>query len=388
MAYTEQAMLALGSGSFFLALMRKSEFSNLKAAFLNGLLSGTLTGLAAFCKLSALGMIGLPVLGILGMRFDLNRKIRLWRMGGFLTGLGMVFSLWLVRNWQWTGNPFFPFLTEWFGYAHWTLEQTQRWHLAHNSDLLFRDRIGAFFSLRQGIGHPQFGWFLWPLILTGTWLGLFNRKARFPTLLLLMCLSLQISFWLFCTHLMSRFLLPCLIPGCLMVGLAFRAITWRFKEVFLAGIILLLMAQGYLLFLKTRGGTTVAFIDGLQFLINQTEPHRFLNGLPAGSRVYSEGMPSPLYIRTPFTYHTAFDASPLGEILRQGTSSTVIPGLRERGYTHLLIDWWMLRLYWTSHRYGYDPEITRERLLAICEGLIPVYQEAATGVVIYRLPWK
>jgi hypothetical protein len=386
MAYTEQALLALGSGAFSLALLAKSDLSETREWIRNGLLAGILAGLAAFCKLSALGMIGLPVLAILGTRTDLSRKIRLCRVGSFLVGMGTVLSFWLARNGQWTGNPFFPFLTKWFGLAHWTIEQTQRWHTAHSTDGLFWERMSALFSPSQGILHPQFGWIFWPLLGMGVLYGIGRKAIRFPIALLILCLFLQWAFWLCCTHLMSRFLLPCLIPGCLLAGLVIQTITWRFKPICLAAIVMLLAIQGYLLFLGTRGGTTVAFIDGLQFLINQTEPHRFLNQLPPGSRVYSEGMPSPLYIRTPFTYHTAFDSSPIRDVLRQRTPSAVLSHLHQQGYTHLLIDWWMLRLYWTNPRYGYDPEITPARVQALCQNLNPSYQDTATGIVIYKLP--
>lgn len=171
-----------------------------------------------------------------------------------------------------------------------------------------------------------------------------------------------------------------------MAGLALRAMTWRFKALCLATLILAFVLQGYLLFLSLRKGTTVAFIDGLQFLANKTEPQGFINQLPAGSRIYLEGMPSPFYICTPYAYHNPFDASPLGAELRTGSASEALAWLRQKGFTHLLIDWWMLKLYWTQSSFGYDPEITPDRLMNLTRGLQPAFQDAANGVVIYKLP--
>jgi hypothetical protein len=78
--------------------------------------------------------------------------------------------------------------------------------------------------------------------------------------------------------------------------------------------------------------------------------------------VYSVGGATPLYFTRPVLYHTTWDASPLGELLREHGDDyqAIAAALRERSVTHLLIDFSELtRLQGDG---WHDPSVTPETM--------------------------
>ena len=85
--------------------------------------------------------------------------------------------------------------------------------LAPGSPKSARVNIARF----RGFDHPQ--WALFPLLLLAGALGTLVARATLRTGLLLVAgIGLQIIFWLFTTHLQSRFLMPVLVPGAALFG--------------------------------------------------------------------------------------------------------------------------------------------------------------------------
>ena len=77
------------------------------------LLSGLALGLALASKYTALFAAGLLPLAFFTTPVALQTRIR----GALLCALGVVitYGIWPLRDWMWTGNPFFPFLSSLFG---------------------------------------------------------------------------------------------------------------------------------------------------------------------------------------------------------------------------------------------------------------------------------
>lgn len=365
MAYNEQAVMAFGAVAMMVSLEGDRWDEEGFPHFRRGVAVGLLCGLATLCKLSAVGMIAIPVAVMLVIQSPGGWRTRAARAGGFAMAFGMVVGLWGLRNFTWTGNPLFPMAMQWLGAGHWTEQQAQRFaeHLAPTLPLV--QRIQRLLSSDFGLAHQQFGYLVWPAALLGAAIGLRRRAYRRYTAAVLVMTAVQLSFWLFFTHLQSRFLIPLLLPASMLIGSAIEAVRFRGMAMGMAtGLVFWLTALGYGQY-YTKDGQAALFIDGVPLYRDWVEPYRTVNALPPGSKVYSEGFSTPFYVVTPMTYHTVWDSSPLGPALRRGGPAEAARWLRREGYSHALIDWGMLGRWMKAGNYGYDPSISPESLQAL-----------------------
>ncbi len=385
-AYNEQTMMALGAGVLYLAFGRKLEYSSPRGEFRKGAAIGFLCSLSILVKPSSALLITAPIC-FLWLFLD-RPRIRTFgaRLGGIISSLLPLMTLWMTRNYSWTGNPFFPMLTQWFGTGHWTSDQATRWVHAISSSLSLGKRIPMFLSQVHGIFHPQFGWILLPALALSIW-SIIKRQIHQQSLTkLLGILLLQIFFWLGFTHLMSRFLLPVLLPMCVIIGLGLATLDRKTQTVAASILVIVLTFQGCCLFWNIRGGKAGLLIDGVTLMEYGFEPFRTLNQLPQGSKVYAEGFATPFYVKTALTYHTAWDTSLMGEAMVQGGERGARAWLRNQGYTHLLIDWYMLGLYYRPGGYGYDHRITVSSLTKLIQiGFQEVYTDPRKSLVILKI---
>jgi hypothetical protein len=381
MAYNEQAMMAFGAVALMLSLEDDDGHCRGLSHFRRGTAVGLLCGLAALCKLSALGLIVAPVMVVLVMQARGGWRAWAARATGFAVACGVVVSLWGVRNFTWTGNPLFPMATQWFGTGHWTTQQAMRWTAAHSPSLPLTQRIQ---HLLDGFGHPQFGYLIWPTALLGAVVGLWRPAYRRCTGLMLVAAAVQLVFWLFFTHMQSRFLIPLLLPAFVLIGLAIEGVRPRAATIIIAtALVFWLTMLDYDLYV-TAHGKAALFIDAVPLVQDQVEPYRTINALPPHSKVYAEGFSTPLYVETPMTYHTGWDASPLGPALGRGGSAEANRWLCQEGYSHVLIDWGMLRRWMTSGNYGYDPSITLEALQTLADDALKPETRWVT-MTLYRV---
>ena len=166
-------------------------------------LAGVMAGLACGVKLTAVPML----LAAIPMAFSAAMLLRkekacLRPVGAFvLCGL-LVFSPWLIRNFIWTRNPVFPEAMSLLGRAHFGPEQVERWRLAYVPPPAQRSlnaRLAA--SWEQIFADWRYGFVLIPVGLFAILRGRQRHQSAFLVLLLLM----WFIFWLFFTHLQSRF---------------------------------------------------------------------------------------------------------------------------------------------------------------------------------------
>lgn len=378
---------SLAYNEMFAALMLAAGvrivLSDDRSAARTGALLGLLAGAACGAKLTAVGFVALP-LGAIAL---FSRSHRTWPvMAGTGIAIGTIMlAPWLVRNGAASGNPFFPFLTELFGTAHWTPEQASRWSAAHSapsSSVL--DRLLALWRqvFSFGLGsNPQPGepwaaqWSVLPwLALLGLVIATVRNSAtRMRTLSIAVGLALAVLFWLGFTHLQSRFLTPALplLVIAAALGLACAvcgkddadAAPWRHRLVL--AIALLYACQPVLQFARERSiegplGQPAAAIgteslytgDGYSTpMQQQLAASGFASVavnhlLPPDARVLLAGEARPFYFALDRTrYATVWDSSPLEEIAREWPDDPARwPGaLRERGFTHILLNAAMLR---------------------------------------------
>jgi hypothetical protein len=385
-AYTEQTMMAFAAGALLLALKGIKGTPAVAEEFCRGAGVGVLCGFSILAKLSASLLIAVPVFGV-GLAYrgrEIKRSV-LW-IWGFLSLALPVVALWLTRNFLWTGNPFFPMLPDWFGTAHWTAGQAARWGGGHSSVATLAQRVLMLFSGSHGVFHPQYGWVLLPAVGISVWFHIRRRLCRKALSVLVGLLFLQMVLWMALTHLMSRFLLPILLPVCILIGLALTSLNRRLATVSATALVVLMTGQAFRLYWSVRDGRTGLFIDGIPLLQNGFEPNRTLNQLPSGSKIYAEGFATPFYVKPPMSYHTVWDTSQLGEAMARGGEQGARDWLRRQGYTHLLIDWYMLGLYWRPGGYGYDPHITASGLTRLIQtGFREVHVDPGRSLVILEI---
>lgn len=217
-------------------------------------------------------------------------------------------------------------------------------------------------------------------------------------------LAVQVLFWMFATHMQSRFLLPTLLPACLIAGLGYgrlRALTQpkapTAAPLLGSAVVLTLAVTSYV----TLVSQTQTILDpqtgeALQLPIwtaigaptdNANHP---INRLPENSRTLLVADNSGLlYLRRPFVYATAFDEDPLGKIIRESGAADGDPRkvnrvLRAAGITHVWVHWSELnRLHNT---YGHDRGVTAPTLeKLIATGWRPV-ETLGRSATLYALP--
>ena len=241
LAYNEAAVNAMLTGGLLISLQSGITFPKRCA------LAGLLVGLAISLKLTSVFFVSLPVgcvllAGFVGDTRETNtRFFSLTLCKGIAAGVVatlLVMLPWLVRNAAVSGNPVFPFAASIFGSGHWTSDQLSRFMAGHHFDGSLLDRLRLLFlsdpharagmptiEVFRGFANPQWGVFLPALAIAFLGLArrmLVPRATQEKLLIASLCLGMlaQMVAWLWLTHLQSRFLLPMLPTGAVVIGLA------------------------------------------------------------------------------------------------------------------------------------------------------------------------
>jgi hypothetical protein len=207
-AYDEGGLLLWGTLAIGLYLR---EPRNWRSMFL----AGVMAGFACGSKLTAVPIVLLAVPAIHVMMARFKPAALAGAASYFLAGC-VVFSPWLVKDIAWTGNPVFPEETSLFGRGNWSQTQVDRWvranHLPRPDQQNLRGRTAAAWD--QVIGDWRFGFVLLPLAVVS---AVIARKDRQTVFLVLLLLTLSV-FWLFFTHLQSRFFALAIPISALLIG--------------------------------------------------------------------------------------------------------------------------------------------------------------------------
>lgn len=456
MAYNEMGVMAFGAAALLIA------FGEAGTSRRGAVAIGFLVGAATLSKLTAGVMVAVPV-GLI-LLFGLNRNAFTHspnspaRKGGVNAtptndedvkgtraqprppGRGYVFSMCLqrasiaalagfltlspyfFRNYSATGNPVFPFAADALGAGHWNETLVERWDTAHGLSPKHEGKLDALG--RQWLFNTGFGAVgghvtpretqnmarfdreggvppLWIAVAVAGVLLLIHQDTRRLAGALLLMLSAQVLFWMFATHMQSRFLLPTLLPACLIAGLGYDRLRTLTKPkaptaapLLGSAVIITLAVTGYATMAsQTRTVPDPQTGEPLQLPIwsavdapidNADHP---INQLPEKSKTLLVADNSGLlYLDRPFVYATAFDEDPLGRILRAsgGNPEEVNQALHDAGITHVWVHWAELnRLHNT---YGHDRDVTPETLeKLIATGWQPV-ETVGRAATLYALP--
>ncbi|MDA1007507.1 MAG: hypothetical protein O2800_00690 [Planctomycetota bacterium] len=243
LAYTESGVL-LGTAGMLAALLwtgTDRDGNDLTAQ--RAVLVGLFAALAVGSKLSSIALVVLPMFPIAIVAVvELNPQHR-WRALGWATGSFLLPLLpWLIRNTLASGNPLFPFAGSVFGLGtphdtvHWTTAQDAAFAAAHHAPpsagfvALWNEWIAFGIGTRLSPSEPwvwQWGPFPWIALAAAAlvWVLPASKASRIDRALSL-TLVLQLLFWMVATHQRSRFLIPTLPVGALLIGIQAARISW------------------------------------------------------------------------------------------------------------------------------------------------------------------
>jgi hypothetical protein len=208
---------------------------------------------------------------------------------------------------------------------------------------------------------------LWVLVGVAAVAGLMRKETRRGVGVMGMVLVVQVGAWMFFTHLQGRFLLPAAVPLAVVIGMGMggggRGVRWAGGVLLgvqaLAAGMLLLPEASLFLGIVGRPERSMAGMIGQSYELQidladalHDEP------LPGGrpGKVLLVGTATPLWMKTPAVYATAFDVQPLGEALRTGGTKGAVLWMRQQGIRYVWIDTEEIERLEKS--YGYDPAIT------------------------------
>ena len=318
-----------------------------------GLLVGLLAGGALAIKYPALVSAVLPaglVVGIVALR---ARSIRL--VGGFLLGLGLVVTPWLVKNVLDTGNPVYPLVWSVFGGTEWDAVREARWQGAHGSKPVAVGLLSA--SIVDVAGRSDWQSALYVALGPLAWLGTRGRRANWALAAYAGYLFLT---WWTLTHRLDRFWLPMLPPLAVLAGQGADALAgWSRGAMIWLGLLLAGSIGANLTLCATELSGPTAWTGDLATVRAQTA----LDGTPSLARL-DELLPPdahPLVIgqagtfglRHRPTYNTVFNRD-IFETIAQGQPLDALrQSLLERGITHIYVDWGEIDRYRSPGNYGF-----------------------------------
>lgn len=406
MAYNEMGVLAMLAGA--MAAAWEQALPPLR----RGLIVGALIGAACGFKPTAI-VLAAPAAGVALLGATERRQWGALLAGAAASGLIML-APWLIRNGIACGNPVFPYLSGVFGPSHWSPEQFARFAAGHRFDGSVLDRLTLLVwpdradparpgvAVHRGMLHAQYSIFF-PLALAAIGAAIAARATRRAGLVLAAGLAAQVLGWLAFMHLQSRFLLPLCVTGAIAAGVVSGA---RGAWAMVAAAVVLAGSTVWG-FSRERAGAPnatlaggTALFDGALLreewdraspahrieLAGLMSPEAFVNlALPDG-RLYLLGDATPFYYRVPVLYHTTWDASPLGGLIRAhpGRPEEWGGALRAMGVTHVL---WSPSEVSRLHRSGwYDPIVNNEAIEEWLRGHAdPVQAWPESGRYLFRL---
>lgn len=316
------------------------------------LLAGIFAGAACGSKYTALIML-VPIALIF---LFLSRKYKLKHAALFLLVTAVTFSPWLIRNFTYTSNPIFPLAGDQLGHAHWTDAQLERWQKAHRAAEHQTSAQHRLKAAAENLCHPKYYGGVMLTSLAALFLGARHKDQRF-WIACLVGIVVQVLFWMFLTHLQTRFLLPIIIPCAILIA-GFGPPRYAFVLILLS----VAAAAGSVCFcVYAYNGSTAepGARTGFQPLLGRDDVVTHAYPLSDPEADYSDAKvllfaeARPFYVRADYAYNTVFDHCSLAEHLAQRLSSSeVIQDLQLQGFTHLYVNWNELARLQRTYRFA------------------------------------
>ncbi len=396
-AYVEGALAAYLAAALFCFL--ESRSANPRALRWTAF-CGLFAGSAAACKYPGVLSALIPFGGLSvwqGYMSSPGTRLRsAFVNGAVFSAAGLAaFGPWLLKNLAQTGNPVYPLLWSLFGGRAFDAALNEKFKAGHAlpvdvlknplkwiPDLwrhLWDVAVGSDWQSPLMFGlAPAAGLVWWSLRSGAPADAATRRRSGDLAMLMLFAVWLFVTWWAL-THRIDRFWVP-MLP--IVAALSGVALAWILTERrgFTLPLIAVLAATTWY-HLAFVASPLIGF-NG--YLMDQTVARRIaetpgmtiINSLPEGSRTLLIGEAQVFEARRPVIYSTVFNHNIFEQLFRApGEPPALLPReqfaavLRDRGITHVLVNWNEVLRYRTT--YGYSDFVTPENVSRLKElGLV------------------
>jgi len=332
-------------------------------------LLGLLAGAAMGCKYTALISAVIPF-GALAAAHAWHHRLAA-PIVGFLAGWAVVMGPWLGKNVIDTGNPVYPLANRFVHGRNWDQAREKQWSTAHGPrEINPQELAGSLFDVAGRSDWQS------PLYVALVPLA-FARPGsrRLAAILFGYAAYLFLTWWLF-THRLDRFWLPMLPTLAMLAGLGgdwTRSRGWSI----LLGSILVLGLFTNLTYISTALAGLNEWTGDLELL--RRDIPRGLNAplarmdaeLSAESRALLVGQAAVFHLNHAVIYNTVFNDEVIETLAKGKSPDQFREALRERGVTHVYIDWKEIQRHRQPGGYGFTDFVTRARVAGwVADGVL------------------
>jgi hypothetical protein len=328
--------------------------------------AGLLAGGAMACKYPALVSAVLPF-GLAAVVDAVRRGS--WRPAlAFVAGSGAVMCPWLIKNAIDTQNPVYPLAYAVFDGRHWDAELDARWWHAHGPQAITLRALVV--SLVDIAGRSD-----WqsPLYVALAPLAMVRRGSRGLTLALWAYAVYLFATWWLLTHRLDRFWIPILPVLAALAGIGADAIK---RPAWSAALALILAVS--ILSNLTYISTILCGFNGWtgDYRVLRVEIPATINpalaglnaALSPGSKVLLVGQAAVFFLEHPLVYNTVFNRETIETLSRDRSPDQVRQALRQRGITHVYVDWAEIERFRSPGQYGFTPYVTAGLFRGLARG--------------------
>ncbi len=345
---------------------------------------GLLAGAAMGCKYTALVSAVLPFGALALTRAWQNRGTA--PIGCFLAGWAVVMGPWLGKNVIDTGNPVYPLANRLFHGRYWDDAREKQWATVHGPRAITAHELAD--SLIDVAGRSD-----WqsPLYVALVPLAFARPGSRRLAAVLLGYVTYLFLTWWLLTHRLDRFWLPLLPALAVLAGLGGDWAKRRGWSILL-GVILALGLLTNLTYISTALAGLNEWTGDLAFL--RRDIPRRLNAplarldaeLPAGSRTLLVGQAAVFHFNHSMIYNTVFNNETIETLARGKSPDQFREALRQRGVTHVYIDWKEIGRHRQPGGYGFTDFVTRARVAGwVADGVLSAPLSLGADQELYRI---
>ena len=350
-------------------------------------IAGVTSGAAAAAKYPGLILAVIPVCGLFvwaAWRFrSVFQKREAILTGGFIMlELFATCGPWYAKNWVLTGNPVYPLAADVFGGRTLTPEKIAQWKRAHSPDQSSANKANSDGTNGMIVKQIQ-NWlsgasrllitsvFVQPAMIFGFLIVLFaafllrdDRRISFVVVWIVWSGWILLIWW-FATHRIDRFWLP--LTG-LWAGLAAIGFWWLYQNVspwLSQTIVILGIGYGCILNSSPIIADNRFFVSIEALRNDEGDENQVPRIFPTTAwvnrhldhrnvRILLVGEARAFEFLAPVEYSTCFDLNP-GEVYLRGISKNQqLATLRERGITHIFVQWNEINRYRQPNNYGFS----------------------------------
>jgi hypothetical protein len=260
-----------------------------------------------------------------------------------------------------TGDPVYPLGYRIFAGRYWDDAMAAKWESVHGRKQVELEALWS--SILEVVGRSDWQSPLYVLLVP---LALLRRESRQFALALWGYAVYLFATWWLLTHRVDRFWLPLLPTLAVLAGLGADWARSRAWSVFLGIVFAMVLLTNFadistvLTGLNQWTGDLVAMRKSIPQTLNA--PLAKLDAdLPARAKVLLVGQAAVFHVNHPIEYNTVFNLETI-ELLAAGKSSGQFhQALKDRGLTHIYVDWKEIERHRKPGGYGYTDFVVRDR---------------------------